>query len=86
MQINGSMADVATELSGLRMQIQRLADSAEADRKTVVTTAAALKDAEAARRDTSEVRWSPLTRLGVIVGILAGVAGLVALVLASLRH
>jgi hypothetical protein len=84
--INGSIDRVGDRLDMVVLQLQRLADAAEADRTTVVTTAAALKDAEAARRDTSETRWSPLTRLGVVVGILAGVAGLVAIVLASLRH
>lgn len=83
--INGSIDRVGDRLDTVVLQLQRLADAAEADRTTVVTTAAALKDAEAARRDTSEVRWSPLTRLGVVVGTLTGLGGFIAW-LASLRH
>jgi hypothetical protein len=83
MRINGSMEKVATRLGDLILQVQRLADAAEADRQTVVTTAAALKDADAARRDSSETRWSPLMRLGIATGVLAALASVLAIVLAN---
>lgn len=75
--INGSLRDMATELAGVKMQLQRLADAADADRRTVVTTAAALKDAEAARRDTTADRWSPWQKAVALVGALAALAGIV---------
>jgi hypothetical protein len=71
--INGQLGRVADELAGIRMAVQRLGDQAVARDATVVTTAAALKDAEEARRDKTEQSWSPLTR---IVAVLSGLAGL----------
>jgi len=78
-RINGSMEKVATNLGELTMQIQRLADAAEADRRTVVVTAAALKEA-------TEKTWSPLARWGVAAGIIAAVGTVLAIVLANLVH
>jgi hypothetical protein len=76
--INGSVADTAAALTALSMQVQRLADQAVARDATVLTTAAALKDAEDARRAKSEQTWSPFQR---IVAAVAGIAGIVAAVL-----
>jgi hypothetical protein len=74
--INGSLERVANEMHDLVLAVQRLADQAEANAKTVITTAAALKDAEAARRDRTEQGWEPwqkalavLGGLGVVVAI-----------------
>jgi hypothetical protein len=75
--INGSVARVGDELADMRVQLQRLADSADADRRTVVTTAAALKDAEDARRAVGSDRWSPWQRIAVIVGALTAIAATV---------
>jgi hypothetical protein len=74
-QINGSLKDVAANLSDLNLGIQRLVDSAEADRATVLTTAKALKDAEEARRDKGEARWSPVQRLAALLGSMAAGVG-----------
>lgn len=71
-QINGSMARLADEMHQLVLAVQLLGAEAESRDKTVVITAAALKDAEQARRDKTEHAWSPLTRLSVAVGVLAG--------------
>lgn len=83
-KINGSMDRVADELGSLKdlhqdllRAIQRLGDAAEADRSTVVTTAAALKDADAARRDQGERRWTPIQRLIAVVVALAAVASVI---------
>ena|SRR5450755_2912611 len=84
-KINGSMEKVAGNLAELALQMQRLADAAGADRQTVIVTAAALKDAEEARRDRTESRWSPLTRFGVFAGIVAAIAT-VAVWLANVIH
>jgi hypothetical protein len=76
--INGSIADVAKALSALTMAVQRLGDQAVSDAATRITTAAALKDADAARRDKSEQSWSPLQKVMTTLGALATVAGTVA--------
>lgn len=69
--INGSLAKLATEMHELTLAVQRLGDQAVSRDATVITTAAALKEAEAARRDRADRSWSPLTRLGVAAGIVA---------------
>ena len=82
--INGSMEHVAAEMvklnagyTNLLLSIQRLGDAADSDRATVVTTATALEKADAARRDKSTIRWSPIERL---IGILFAVVALIGLV------
>ncbi len=79
--INGNLARLADEMHGMTLAVQRLGDQAQADRETAITTAAALAAADAARRAKSETAWSPLTRLGVAVGIVATVVTLAYLVL-----
>jgi hypothetical protein len=79
--INGQLARIADEMRETRLAVQRLADAATADRSTAVTTAAALKDADAARRAKSETAWSPLARLSLAVGVVATVVTLAYLVL-----
>jgi hypothetical protein len=83
--INGSLEKVASNLADLNLGIQRLVDSGQADRATVLTTAAALKAADDARRDKGEQRWTPFQRgLAAIAG-LAGLGALIYEVLSS-RH
>jgi hypothetical protein len=72
--INGSLGDVATEMHDMTLAVQRLGDQAEAAARTVITTAAALKDAEEARRGRASASWTPFQRF---LAALAGV-GLVA--------
>jgi hypothetical protein len=76
-KINGSIDRFADEVVKLTLEIQRLADSAEADRKTVLTTAKALKDADDARRDKGQQHWTPVQRL---LAVLAGLGGLIAVI------
>jgi len=85
-KLNGSMDDVARELHGLTLAVQRLGDAADADRATVITTATALEKADQARRDTSERHWSPLTRFGIAAGVVAAIATVIGVVLAYLHH
>jgi DNA-binding IclR family transcriptional regulator len=73
-RINGSIDRFAGELHNLVLAIQRLADAADADRSTVKTTAAALKEAEDARRDKSDAGWTPVQRLLALLAGLAAVA------------
>jgi hypothetical protein len=84
-KINGSMERVADELHDLTLAMQRLGDAAASDRATVITTAAALKSAEEARRDQGEQRWSPLTRLAVIAGTLAALGTVAGLIVANVH-
>lgn len=69
--LNGSMAKVASSLDAVNMSVQRLSDEAVSRDRTVVTTAAALKDAEAVRREHSTTAWTPLSRIAA--GITAAV-------------
>jgi hypothetical protein len=84
-QINGQLARIGDEMHGLKLAVQRLGDAAQSDRSTVKTTAAALKSADEARRDRTESAWSPLTRLSIAVGILAGLATVVSIAYLILR-
>jgi hypothetical protein len=85
-RINGSMDRVADRLEALVrgnqelvLAVQRLGDAASSDRATVLTTAKALKDADDVRRDKTETRWSPMTRLLAVIGTLAAlIAAIVA--------
>ncbi len=65
-------AKVESKLAELVLAVQQLRDQAKADQKTVVTTAAALKSAEDARRDKTEQTWSPVTKLIAVLGAVAG--------------
>jgi hypothetical protein len=85
-RINGSMSDVAEQLKLLNMGVQRLADAAASDRATVITTAEALEKAEAARRDKSEIMWTPFARLIAIIAALAAVATVVGVLLSVQLH
>lgn len=87
-KINGSMGDIATELEILNIQVQKLADQADASAKTAAATAAALRDAEAMRRlkaeddrVAAESKWSPFQRISLMISI---VAGLTATIVATL--
>jgi hypothetical protein len=91
-RLNGSLGEVAAELHGMRLDIQQLGLQAIARDATVVTTAAALKDADQARRiqeqqrqEQSESRWSPMAKAIAIVGVLAAVVAAVAALVYGLR-
>lgn len=75
--INGSLVDIAHEMRDLRLAVQRLGDQAEASARTVIATAAALKDAEEARRDKTEQGWAPWQKVLAVVAGLVAVVGLV---------
>jgi len=82
--INGSLVKVAENgieqtkaLNALRLAVQRLADQADANQRTVITTAAALKDAEEARRTSSESSWSPWQKALAVLLAAVAVADLI---------
>lgn len=89
-KINGSTEKTALAIEAfnrtqqkMELQLQRLADQAEADSKTRVATAAALKDADEARRTTADRAWSPVARAIALIGALAAVASITAFILAQ---
>lgn len=95
--INGSVNRLADDLSALRLELQRQADAASAERQAVVAVAEALRQAEltrqetlketrAVRQDTAQRRWSPLMRLAAVIGALAALAGIIAAFLANVHH
>lgn len=73
--INGSVAETAKELGKLTLEIQRLREQAIARDATVITTAAALKDADDARRKKSAQNWSPIQQAITIGLALLALAG-----------
>jgi len=79
--INGNLARVADEMHGLRLAVQRLGDAQASDRTTAVTTAAALKAAEDARRAKSESAWTPMARFLAVVGGVVAVISVTYLIL-----
>ena len=83
--INGHLGDLAEEMRGLRLAVQRLGDQAVARDATVVTTAAALRDAEEARRDKTEQAWSPVQRIYAALGAVAALAAVVGLIVVLTR-
>jgi hypothetical protein len=74
--INGSLERIAEKLTILAMDVQRLADQAVSDAATRISTAAALKDAEAARRDKTEQSWSPWSKVFAVIAAVVALAGL----------
>jgi len=88
--INGSLEKLVVQqvrsvaqMHDLTLAIQRLADQAVARDATVITTAAALEKAEAARRDRDSEWWSPVTRVLAVIGGLAALAAIVGVWLAQ---
>lgn len=84
-RVNGSMEVVASRLNGVERGLQRISDSMDADRVTVVKTAAALKDADDARRQKDDRTWSPFAHLVMVATTFAAVLTAVGVILAHLK-
>jgi hypothetical protein len=82
--INGAIKDLVSEVHAIGLAVQRLGDAADADRATVIKTATALKEADQARRDTSESRWSPMAKTIAVIGVIATVIAAVAAIIYGL--
>jgi len=80
--INGAVTDLVTEMHGMRLDVQRLGDQADAAAKTVLATAAALKAADDARRAQSDRTWSPWTRGFAVITVAAVLVATVVSILA----
>jgi hypothetical protein len=83
--INGSLIDVAAQMKAVNLQLQRMADAMQADRERAVATAAALREADEARRLAAERHWTPLSRMAVLAGALAALAGIAAFLITTFR-
>lgn len=75
-KLNGSVVVLGAKVEELTLAIQRLIDQGTANAATVLTTAAALKDAEAARRDRTEQSWSPFAKVITVLAVVIAAAGL----------
>ena len=75
-KLNGSVVVLGDKVQELTLAIQRLIDQGTANAATVITTASALKDAEAARRDKSEQTWSPFAKTITVLGVCIAALGL----------
>jgi hypothetical protein len=71
------------DIAQLKSLTQTLKEGADADKKTAVALALALKEADETRRTKSESTWSPITRL---FAILTGIATIVGIYFAITPH
>lgn len=67
---------IKSDVSELKSQTQTLKEGADADKKTAVALALALKEADETRRTKTEQTWTPVQRISVVV---AAVASLIAI-------
>lgn len=81
--INGNLGRIDEKLARMELALQRLADATDADRRTVVTTAAALKSADEARRSSDTDRWTPWQKGIALLGAIGAVVGIVIAILAK---
>lgn len=72
----GEIVVIKREITGLQSLTQTLKEGADADKKTAVALALALKEADETRRTKSEQTWTPFQRGILLVSGLAGAAGL----------
>lgn len=91
-KINGEMARVAdklhvqnTELHAVVQGIARIEQRMGSDETTRISTAIALKDAEAARRFQSEQSWSPVARFSLVLGVVISLIIIVTAFVAAAR-
>lgn len=74
-KINGSMDRVGDKLSQLVLAVQSLEEGVQADLKTRIATAEALKLADDQRRSEADRRWTPTARIITVILAITAVAG-----------
>lgn len=85
-RVDGHASEIGAmkvSISGLQSETQTLREGADADKKTAVALALALKEADETRRTKSEQSWSPITRL---FAVLTAVAGLLSIYFYFVHH
>ena len=94
--INGQLADIHKEMQKNRLELQRQGDRAAARAAVVDATALALLNAETARRQKTDQAendrraqadqsWSPWAKLLAVLGGMAAVAGVVAVLITQFQ-
>jgi len=78
--INGHIGDLVGEIHGMRLDVQRLVDQAEASALTVLATAKALRTAEETRTNSSNQSWSPWFRAFAVLSAVATVLSILTMV------
>jgi hypothetical protein len=78
--INGHVGDLVGEIHGMRLDIQRLADHAEASAKTVLATAEALRTADDTRSTSSNRSWTPWFRAFAVLSAMATILSILTMV------
>ena len=73
------------DITGLKSSTQRLDEQATAEQAKAVALAAALKEAEATRRQKSEQSWTPWQRIGAGLGTTITVGAFAVAALAALK-
>jgi hypothetical protein len=79
--INGHIKDLVMEIHGMRLNIQRLADQAEASAKTVIATATALRAADEARSTSSTRSWTPWARSFAVLSATATIISIITMII-----
>ncbi|MET4703101.1 hypothetical protein [Frigoribacterium sp. UYMn621] len=69
---------IKTDVASLKSETQTLREGADADKKTAVALAFALKEADENRRLKAEQSWSPITRIFAVIAVLGVLAGIIA--------
>jgi hypothetical protein len=72
--VDDLLEKVGQDINGLVLATRHLEEAARADKETATATAKALADAEKARRDKTEERWTPLQRSLAVIAGTVGVA------------
>jgi hypothetical protein len=70
----GELTAVKSDIQGLKAKTQTLAESQIAEATKAIALAAALKEADEARRTKTETTWTPFNRALVVLGSLVGLA------------
>lgn len=76
--INGQLKRLADGQEAGNLELRELRLQAKAAADTVIATAKALKEADEARRLADDQKWTPATRLYMVLGIIAAIVGLLA--------
>ena len=77
-RVDGHASEIGSmkvSISNLQSETQTLREGADADKKTAVALALALKEADETRRTKSEQSWSPITRLFAVLTTVATLLG-----------
>jgi hypothetical protein len=84
--INGSIAQLVVGMNTVSVRIEKLSDGIIARDEKAAATAAALRDAEQARHEQAEAKWSIWQKMFAILSAFAAIGTVIAVVLTILLH